>query len=357
MIGIARGVTAAVAAALLVLGAGAAGHAQTAAEPAEEPVSGPADIAIPYADTASIEPAPPWRIVDCAAVRGVSELVRSCDAETVVLGAADYDPDAGVTVLPVTLTTGARTMTVQYRVTLEAPPAPATRAPAERAVAAGALLRVPLTDFDIACTVCVDGGSSQIIAVDPEGAGTAWTTPTHAVFRAAREFRGSADIHVAIADDFGTTAKTGFPAFVYPGRDDAALTALDVRVPLDADGRAQIDLTALLSASGADEPVIVGCGASAHGAVACDAAGSAEYHGSGQIDQFSFHVFAGGEQAWGSVTLVEAGEAGGLVPMASSGPAAVPMAIVPPLPPEGGDSGGNGMFQPFTALLDRVGAN
>src|SRR5690606_10818152 len=82
VIGIARGVTAAVAAALLVLGAGAAGHAQTAAEPAEEPVSGPADIAIPYADTASIEPAPPWRIVDCAAVRGVSELVRSCDAET-----------------------------------------------------------------------------------------------------------------------------------------------------------------------------------------------------------------------------------------------------------------------------------
>lgn len=358
MIGIVRGALAAATAALLVLGTAAAGHAETAeAETgAPPPVAGPADVAIPYGDTASIEPQAPWRIADCAAVTAASELVRDCDSEIVVL-AADFDPDAGVTTLPVTMTTRERTMTVRYRITLEAPPAPATRAPAERAVAAGALLRVPLTDFAIACTVCLEGGSTHIITVDPAEAGTAWTTPTHAVFHAARDFRGAAEVHVAVADDFGTAAQTGFPAFVYPGEDDAALTALDVRVPLDADGGAEIDLSALVTAAGDAEPVIVGCGASAHGAVACDAGGAAVYRGSGLVDQFSFHAVSGGEQAWGSVTLVTAGEAAGLVPTAPSGDDPVPMAIVPPLPPGEAGSGGSGMFQPFTALLDRVGAN
>lgn len=355
MVGIARGVTAVVAAVLLVLGVAAAGHAAVPAD--EQPVAGPADVSIPYEDTASIEPQPPWRIVDCAAVRAASELVRSCDGELIVLGADGYDPDAGVTALPVTLTTGTRTMTVAYRVTREAPPAPATRAPSERFVAAGALLRVPLTDFALACTVCGDGGSARVWAVDPVEAGTAWTTATHVVFHASRHYRGKADIHVAIADDFGTVSATGVPAFVYPGDERVALTALDVRVPLDEDGGAEIDLTGLTMLRGDGEVLVVGCGASAHGAVACDATGRAVYRGSGRADQFSFRVAAGGEQAWGSVTLVETGEDAGLVPTAPpAGDEPVPMAIIPPLPPEGGGAGASGLFPPFTALLDRVGA-
>jgi len=354
VVGIARGVIAVVAAVLLVLGAAAAGHADTSA--GEPPAAGPADLAIPYADTASIEPPPPWRIVDCAAVRRASALVRECDSELIVLAADGYDPDAGATMLPVPLTTGLRTMTVTYRVSLEAPPAPATRAPSERFVAAGALLRVPLTDFSLACTVCGEGGSARILTVDPVEAGTAWTTATHVVFRASRDYRGKADIHVAIADDFGTAARTGVPAFVYPGDERVALTALDVRVPLDENGSAEIDLRALTASRGEADVVVVGCGSSAHGAVACAADGRAVYRGSGHVDQFSFHVAAGGEQAWGSVTLVETGGDGGLVPTAPAGEEPVPMAIIPPLPPEGGSTGASGLFPSFTVLLDRVGA-
>jgi len=339
--------------ALSVAGASQTALADTAEGTGEGTPAGPADIAIPFEDTASIEPQSPWRVADCRAVRSASDLVASCDAESIVLS-SPFDPDAGVTILPVALRAGARTMTVQYRVTLEPPPAPGTRAVTGRVVAAGALLRVPLSDFALTCTVCADGGSTRILAVDPVEAGSAWTTPTHVVFRASRDYRGPVDIHVAVADDFGTASQTGVAAHVYPARD--SVIALDLAVPVDERGRVEVDLTTLAAARSGADVVVVGCGGAVHGTVVC-ADGVARYSGSDVPDQFSFRVVAGGEQAWGSVTLVAADQGGGAVPATrTDGDEPVPMAIIPPEPPEGAGAAHGGLFAPFTAVLDRVGA-
>ncbi len=356
MIGSGRGIAAIAVVLVAGFGFGGAAHADAAGGEQEQTPAGPADVAIPYDDTASIEPQAPWRVADCAAVRAASELVASCDAESIVLSAAEYDPDAGVAVLPVALTSGARTMTVHYRVSLEAPPAPGTRAVTGRAIAAGALLRVPLSEFALTCTVCAAGGSTRILAVDPAEAGSAWTTPTHVVFRASRAYRGPVDVHVGVADDFGTTAQTGVSAHVYPARD--TLVALDMIVPVDERGDAQIDLSALTSArSGADVDV-VGCGAAVHGSIAC-ADGIAQYGaGAGSLpDQFAFHVVSGADQAWGSVTLVATDEPGGVAPTVRRGEEEpVAMAVLPPAPPDGAGRATGGLFAPFTAVLDRAGA-
>ncbi|KZE91404.1 hypothetical protein [Microbacterium sp. TNHR37B] len=351
-----RGIVALLVAAVLAIGG--AGVAQADAEDAPTP-SGPADVAIPYGDTASIEPQYPWRVASCADVRAVSDLVVSCDAESIVLSAETYDPDAGTTVIPVTLSgTGpsasGRKMTVRYRVTLEPPPAPAARPIPERAVAAGALLRVPFSEFSLACTLCGNGGGTRVLGVEPAEAGSAWTTPTHVVFRASRDYRGDAEIRVGVSDDVGSETQTGIVAFVYPARDQ--VWAGDVFVAVDAKGRAEIDLAALAgSAAGADVDV-VGCGAAVHGTVTC-ADGTARYAGKTLPDQFAFRVLAGADQAWGSVTLVPEGEAVGPVPMAPSPErTTVPMRIIPPAPPTEKSGADGGLFVPFTELLDRVGA-
>lgn len=340
----------AVCAALLVGGSSPALAATDGQDPAP---TGPADVAIPYADQASIEPQTPWRVAACADVRAASDLVISCDPESIVLSAEEYDPGAGVTILPVTLTGAGRTMTVAYRITQEAPPAPGARAVTGRAIAAGALLRVPLSEFDIACTVCSDGGSTRVIEVDPAEAGSAWTTPTHVVFRASRDYRGEADIHISIADDYGTETRTGVGAVVYPPTDD--VIAMDVAVPVTAEGRAEIDLSSLAHAASGAEVMVVGCGAAVHGTVTC-VDGVAAYSGTGERDQFAFRVVSGGDQAWGSVTLVGPDEAPGPVAVSAASGKAVAMSIIPPVPPQGGGETVRGLFGTFTDVLDRVGA-
>jgi hypothetical protein len=348
-----RGIGAAVivaCAALLVAGVSSATAATEGPDPAP---AGPADIAIPYADQASIEPQAPWRVASCADVRAASDLVASCDRESIVLSADEYDPDAGVTILPVRLTGSGRTMTVAYRITQEAPPAPTARAVTGRAIAAGALLRVPLSELDISCTVCADGGSTRVVEVDPAEAGSAWTTPTHVVFRASRDYRGDADIHVGIADDYGTEARTGIGAVVYPSTDE--LIAMDVAVPVDGKGRAEVDLTSLARAASGAEVVVVGCGGAVHGTVTC-VDGTATYSGTGARDQFAFRVASGGDQAWGSVTLVEPDATAGLVPTSAGSGTSTAMSIIPPVPPEGGGETAGGLFRTFTDVLDRVGA-
>lgn len=328
-------------------------------EPAPEEVPvGPGTVSIPYGETASISAAAPWLIVDCAAVAAASEWVTDCAPDQISLAADEYDPDAPPVTLPVALTTGSQTMTVHYRLILAPPPSPSVAPAGERFVAAGAILRVPLTDFRIECMRCADGGSTRILAVDPAEGGAAWTTDTHVVFRAADGFQGPVDVHVAVADDFGTAADTGIHVWVYPGDENAAVIALDMAVPLDEDGRAEIDLATLMDAGGDAAPVVVGCGPSFHGAVTCAADGHAVYRGDGRADQFSFHVVAGGEQAWGSVTVREAGGDAGPVGSAPAGPLDQPvtMSVIPPVPPTTAQTGAGGVFDPFRALLDRVGA-
>lgn len=363
-------------AALVALLAAVALSAPSAAFAAPSLPPGPSDIAIPYGESATIEPRAPWRVADCGAVAAASPLVRSCDAETIVVAPdahdpAAYDPDAGIALLPVTLTTPTRTLTVVYRLSQEPPPAPSAHPVEGRAVAAGATLRVGPADFGLACTVCGEGGSWRVSAVDPAEAGEAWTTPTHVVFRAARDYRGPVDVHVAVADDHGAETPTGISAVVYPGREGEALAALDAVVVPDDDGVVRVDLLSLVAAIGGGAPLIAACGPSLYGTVSCSSSGEAVYvaaPGAATPDQFGFHVVAGGEQAYGSVTVVPAdataspGAASALRPGGTASLAPPPddepvrLAFVPPTPPEAAPGGQHSVLAPVLRVLDRVGA-
>ena len=329
---------------------------------AEDPVvaepASAAEIEIPYLETAEIQPSPPWRIADCDGPSKATPLVVACDGERIQLSAPDFDPDAGVTVIPVVLTDGTVTMTVAYRVTSAPPPAPVV-APSTnvRPAASASLLRIPFSDLGATCARCGGGAGLVAIGVEPAAAGTVWATPTHLVFRVSSTFTGPAELGFGVVDEFGTTTEGKLPVSVYPA--DAPLIALDVFVPLDDTGAAEIDLAALVTSVAGDDVVFVGCGGAVHGSAACESDGSARYAGSGQLDQFGFQVAAGGEQAAGSVTLVpvDAGlPTSGPVPTA---PVDVPddepvtTLFTPPAPIENPAVGGP--FDAFIAVLDRTG--
>ncbi|WP_395245798.1 hypothetical protein ACGGZK_08315 [Agromyces sp. MMS24-K17] len=327
------------------------------------PQAAATDIAIPYLGTEEIKPAPPWRVADCAAVLAQGAPVVGCEPDRIALAAPDFDPDAGVRQVQVPLTDGTVSMTVAYRVTLAPPAAPLLRpVQAARPVASGSLLRVPIADLGISCTACT-AASLEVLGVEPSAAGSAWATPTHVVFRSAEGFTGPVEVHVRVADDHGTPSAD---ATVYAGVTDPSdrpLLGLDRFVPLSADGTAEVDLAELAIALGGGDLVVVGCGAAMHGQVACDADGRARYTGVGQVDQFSVQLAADGAQATASVTLVPDGTglpATGLVPAAPPvGEAAetgrVRLALVPPVPVDHDDAV-TGIFTPFVAALDRVGA-
>jgi hypothetical protein len=343
------------AALLLASGAAPAAGSETPVAPESENA---AEIEIPYLDTAEIQPSPPWRIADCAGPTAATPLVIACDAERIQLAAPDFDPDAGITVLPVTLTDGTVSMTVAYRLSLAAPPAPVLAPFANvRPVASGSLLRVPFSDLGATCTRCGGGAGLIAVGVEPVAAGTVWATPTHVVFRASSTFTGAAEIGFGVVDEFGTTSEGTLPVGVY--RADVPLIALDVSVPVDDTGAAEIDLAALVTSIAGDDVVFVGCGAAMHGTVACAADGTARYAGPGVVDQFGFQVAAGGEQASGSVTLVPGGSdlpSSGPVPTAPTGAKrdeAVTTLFTPPVPTE--DLAVGGPFDAFLAVLDRVG--
>ncbi|GAA1766751.1 Ig-like domain-containing protein [Agromyces humatus] len=328
------------------------------------PTSSPTSLAVPYLGTATIEPAQGWRITDCAAPAAASDLVTACDEGRVTLAATRYDAEAGPVTVPVPMTNGRTSMTFEYRVTLAAPEAPtltSRRAPGP--VAAGSVLLVPISDLGVECVVCAEGGTLSAVAVHPAEAGSLAATPTHLVFRPARDFRGDAELVARFADDFGTrSADAKYVVPIYrPGPDP--LIAQSIFTRRDADGSATIDLATLAFASGGAEVQLAGCGAAIHGSVTCAADGTARYTSSSDIavDQFSFRVVsADGEQASGSVTVV--GEASDL-PQAGPVPAhrsrggdGVATRIVPRLPVEREQTSRGGVFAPLIGTLDRVGA-
>lgn len=330
------------------------------AEPVAPPPS-PADVEIPYLGEGSIEPAPPWRIADCAVVAAASPLVTGCDASRITLAAPEYDPDAGVITIQVPLTNDAVSTTVGYRVRLAGPEAPTAR-PDDTAwpVAAGSLLRVPISELGLECAVCGAGGRLEVLGVEPASAGSAWATPTHVVFRSSSRYAGAAEVGFRFADDFGTwSAGAALHAAVY--RPDAPLVTLDLGVPSATDGTASVALHDLVASIGGDDVVLVGCGAPIHGRVSCDGE-TARYVGpSGGVDQFAVWFAAGGEQASASVTVVP--EASADAP--GGGPWPVPAApskqtdgivsrLVPPVPIEHHDT--PGLFSSLVETLDRVGA-
>jgi hypothetical protein len=286
--------------------------------------------------------------------------VTACEEQRIELAAPAYDPDAGVTVVPVQLTNGAVSMTVQYRVRLAPPEAPAAHpSPSARPVASGSLLRVPISDLGLDCVVCAEGGTLEALRVEPATAGSAWATPTHLVLRTSEQYRGPVELRFRYADDFGSWSAEGAVAVSVYEAGDAPLVALDVFAPLAEDGTATIDLAALITAIAGDDVILVGCGGAMHGRVSCGM--QAQYAGqAGAVDQFGFQVAAGGEQASGSVTLVPAGSdlpTDGLVPIAPlERDEPVHTLFTPPAPVEHENPAGDGIFSPLVSILDRVGA-
>jgi hypothetical protein len=330
----------------------ATAHAESQPTPAS-----PADVEIPYLGDAAIEPAPPWQIADCAPALAVGPLVTSCDPLRITVAAPEYDPDAGVTVIRVPLTNGVVSTTVGYRVRLAAPEAPTAR-PAElaRPVAAGTLLRLPIPELALECVVCGEGGALEAVEVEPASAGSVWATPTHLVFRAASGYTGPAEVRYRFADDHGAWSPVAnVNAAVYRPA-DTPLVTLDVAVAVAPDGTATVDLADLVAVIGDEDPLLVGCGATLHGRVACGET-TATYAGPpGVADQFAVQFAAGGEQSTASVTLVPEGSEtlrAGPVPLAPPAQEdGVPIALLPPVPVEHHETAG--LFAPLVATLDRA---
>ncbi|MFD6053893.1 hypothetical protein [Agromyces sp. NPDC060279] len=340
--------------------AGAAGDAP--------PGPGSGDVAIPYRGSTTIDIAAPWRITDCRVPAQATPLVVGCDERSISLAAPDYDPDAAAVAVPVPLTDGRITTVAEYRVSLEAPETPSAEpARALRPTAAGALLRLPISELGVECAVCGAGGRLRAVAVHPAQAGSLWATPTHLVFRAAQGYTGPAELVYRFADDYGAWSPEGViqASVLRPGA--APLVTSDLVVELD-EGAAELSLEQLGFVLGDDELVLVGCGTAIRGQLRCDADGAIEYRGDGAADQFAVQLATtGGEQALASVTLVPAGDDGADAASASLRPGTAPIAkpkqgkrgvasaIVPRVPVED-HQGAGGLLAPLLAALDRVGA-
>ena len=336
-------------------------NAEGAETAAPGSASGPTAISVPYLGTAAIEPGEGWSITDCAGPSAATALVVACEPTKITMSSTSYDPDAGVVIVPVPLSNGRTSMTVDYSVSL-APPEPPTVAESAYGfpVAAGSTVMLPFSDLGIACAVCANGGAFDVVDVRPASAGTAASNGTHLVFRPSERFAGDAEIVVRYADDFGTwSSDATITVPVYAPR--SRLVATSVFVAL-SDAPQSIDLLPLAFRFGGGDAEIslVGCGSAVHGTVVCAPDGSAVYApGIASADQFSYHVVsADGEHATGSVTLVaDAPPEPSLVPgSAMQGDDGVPSKIIPRVPVDGDASGPrDGIFAPLIETFDRAG--
>lgn len=340
------------------------GPAMATADP--PPYSGPNSVAVPYLGEVQAKPAEGWSFSDCAAVAAATSLVAACEPQGITFAASEYDPDAGTTIIPVTLGNGGLTITVDYFVRLAAPPLPTlAEGPYGYPFAAGSHVLIPFSDLGIECTVCREAMSVVVDSVSPRSAGTATATATHVVFSASPEFVGAAEVSLVVLDDFGQQSAAASLELAFYQAGDSHLAAAHVYRALEPTGSTALDLSTLAVASG-DEPLrLIGCGPAVHGTVMCSPDGTAEYHptSSAKVDQFSFHVVSeSGEQATGSVTLVrpsadDTAASAGPVPSAGAGAEGPASLLVPRTPPpEGAAAETPGLFDHFTRLLDRVGA-
>lgn len=376
--------------------------------------TGPNAVAVPYTGEKVVKPADGWHLRDCGAVVAAgAPLITACDpAEGFTVVSPGYDPDFAEIVVPVALSNGRSTTTIDYVLGLEPPPVPEflVRAYPFPAPSGGTLL-IPISDLGVECTACEGGGGLEVTSFSPAGAATVLPTETHLVVRPKASFEGPLELTIRFGDMYGGwSAPTVLTVPVSRQGDDAPLVQ-HVQRPLPAEG-GEIDLTELIHVppGAVDAETHILCGGAIHGTVVCDGAGVASYRPfeEAAVDQFSFHVARGGALMTGSVTLVSDGAdvdlaAQGIAPAeprtapspaptpapdpeetedAADGSAAagsegdpdgsrsgsdedeepqeyvllrLATPLVPPAPPE--DSGAqSGVFTPLVEMLDRVGA-
>ena len=366
--------------ALLVLGTSAP---TSAAVPVPTPPpanpTGPNTVTIPYLGELPIKPAETWAFADCGAILAATPLAVDCAPDQVTFRATSYDPAFGVLRVPIALSQGARTLTIDYLISLEPPEKPEfTELDYDYPFPSGSRVLIPISDLQVVCGLCAQTGGVRIqaVSIKPKRAGTATVTPTHVVLAASSGYTGSAEVRLRVFDDIGQrSSTTSVTVHLYAAGSDP-LSAWHVYLPFAADPAAatEVDLAALFGRESGNaeegDAVVLGCGAPAVGTVLCQPSGAASYHPrAGEppaSDQFSFHVSStDGEQITGSVTLLRdaaqadaapADDPAALTPAPAVGEASA-VTIVPARQPpaETGESGA-GLITPFARLLDRVGA-
>ncbi|RUR01585.1 hypothetical protein [Labedella endophytica] len=318
-------------------------------------------VDVPYRSEIGVSPAEGWTIADCAGVVAPAGIGVTCEPTTLTFSAPDFDPELERQDVPVTLTTGATTLTVVYRVGLAPPESPVIESrTAPTPFAQGSRVLIPLSDLEVLCTLCGAEGGPRILAgsVSPASAGTLGVTSTHVVFAAAPDFTGDVELSVRAVDDLGQESQdAALTVSLYP-TGPSTLTALHTVVTSERDGTTEIDLAALAASSGEDAPVIAGCGTAVLGTVVCRADGTAEFRSTdAPVDQFSFSVVtADGEQTSGSVTLVSGALATAPLPgpVASRGLPEAQTVVPTRVPVEDTPDTDASVFDGLIGLLDRA---
>lgn len=291
-------------------------RAASAAAADDSPVSGytgPNAIAVPYTGEKVVKPAEGWTIEDCGAVRAAgAPLVTACDpAQGFTVVSPGYDPDYGELVVPVALSNGRSRASIDYVLRLEPPAAPELPVATYPFPApAGGVLLIPISDLGVQCTACAEGGGLEVTSFAPAGAATVLPTETHLVVRPRAGFEGPLEVTVRFGDMYGGWSQPTVLTVPVSRQGADAPVAQHVLRPLPADG-GRFDLAELVAAPGGEGAADMHflCGGAIHGAVVCDAAGTATYtpFEEAAVDQFSFHVARGGDLVTGSVTLVAPG--------------------------------------------------
>jgi len=290
-----------VAAAVLVAAGLAAAQAAAA-------YTGPNAIAVPYTEEKVVKPADGWTFQDCGAIaKAGGALVVACDPSTgFTVKSPGYDPDFGEVIVPVKMTNGRTSTTIDYVLSLEPPAVPelAEMTYPHPAPAGGTLL-IPISDLGITCTACSAGSGLEVTSFAPVGAATVLPTETHLVVRPRAGFEGPLEITIRAGDMYGGWSSPTVITVPVSRLDEDAPVPQHVQRPLAAEASA-FDLPGLVHFPAGPDDAQILCGSAIHGTVVCDAAGTATYtpFEKAQVDQFSFHVAQNGDYATGSVTLV-----------------------------------------------------
>ncbi|MFE5409276.1 hypothetical protein [Microbacterium sp. NPDC056569] len=332
----------AVAVAIMPATASAASSAEAADEGQTENT---ALIEIPYGEPGELSVAEGVTI-DCGALPAADGFETSCEPTGITLTVAEYDPEWGERVLPVTLVSGATRTVVNYRVGLAPPPAPEITAPrVDAPFAAGGQVLVPLSLLGITCTLCSpDTASVRVGAASPATAHVG-VGPTHLAVRS--DAPGDVTVELSVKDDAGQTATAEVIVSMVEATTDAAPLALHVKsAPVRA-----IDLAGLawgddLAFSCPTTIADATCGAD--GAVSLPADPSSG-------DQVSFRVVDGrGHQAFGSVTFGDdAGGAASVSPIPVDWSESSPLGIAVPAPPPDEEDGAS-VLSRLSRILQEV---